>query len=322
MQRLIVGCLILLAFGMGVGPRAAEAQPTGKVYRIGCLSEGRWASEPAILEALRGLGYVEGHNLVVERRYAKQGEPLPALAAELVTHQMDLIMTNGTQAAQAAHQATTTIPIVFILGTDPVWSGLIASYARPGGNLTGMAFGLYADKQLALLKEALPGLARVAFLRDSADPTPNPAWVQFVDMARGLGVEILAMAVDGPEGFDNFFAAARRAGADAVLVPPLPWLPPHLMHLGELAAQHHFPAIGQRRNFAEGGGLFSFGHKPEEIRARVAAQVDKLLKGAKPADLPVEHPMRFELVINLKTAHALGLTMPPTLLLQADEVIK
>ena len=142
MLRLTVGCLILLAFGMVVGPRAAEAQPTGKVYRIGCLSVGAWAGEPAILEALRGLGYVEGHNLVVERHYAQQGEPLPALAAALVTRQVDLILTNGTQATQAAHQATTTMPIVFMLGSDPVRSGLIASYARPGGNLTGMVIGL------------------------------------------------------------------------------------------------------------------------------------------------------------------------------------
>src|SRR5262245_8185869 len=152
MLRLTVGCLILLAFGMVVGRRAAAAQPTGKVYRIGFLSEAVWPRVPEHLEALRGLGYVEGHNLVVERRYATQGEPLSALAAELVTHQVDLILTSGTRATQVAHQATTTIPIVFILGTDPVWSGLIASYARPGGNLTGMAFGLYAAKQLALLK--------------------------------------------------------------------------------------------------------------------------------------------------------------------------
>src|SRR5262245_27037051 len=152
MQRLMVGCLILLAFGMVVGRRAAEAQPPGKVYRIGFLSEAVWPAVPAYLEALRGLGYIEGHNLVVERRHATQGEPLSTLAAVLVTHRVDLIITDGTRATQVAQQATTTIPIVFILGTDPVWSGLIASYARPGGNLTGMAFGLFADKQLALLK--------------------------------------------------------------------------------------------------------------------------------------------------------------------------
>jgi putative tryptophan/tyrosine transport system substrate-binding protein len=320
MQRFMVGCLLLLTCGLVMMRRAAEPQPTEKVYRIGFLSEAVWPIVPAYLEALRGLGYVEGHNLVVERRSATQGEPLSALAAAVVTHQVDLIITDGTQATQAAQQATTTIPIFFILGSDPVRSGLIASYARPGGNLTGLVFGLYGDKQLALLKEAIPEMVRIACLCNG-DRT-NPAWDQFADTARGLGVEILVIRVDGPDGFDDFFAAARRAGANAVVVAPLPWLLPHLRRLGELTAQSRFPAIGHRRDFAEGGGLFSFGHKPEEIRARVAAQVDKLLKGAKPADLPVEHPMRFELVINLKTAHALGFTMPPTLLLQADTVIR
>jgi putative ABC transport system substrate-binding protein len=320
MQRLMVGCLILLVFGMVVGRWAAEAQPTGKVYRIGCLGEGKWASEPAILEALRRLGYVEGHDLVVERRYATPGESLPALAAELVMRQVDLILTNGTQATQAAHQATTTIPIVFSLGSDPVRSGLIASYARPGGNLTGMVIGLYGELHLAMLKEALPGVVRVASLV-RAHPE-HPDWVSLADTARKLGLELLNMDVPGPEGFDDFFAAARRAGADAVIVPNLVWLGPHLQRLGALATQRGFPAIGYRRAFAEGGGLLSYGQQLEEIHVKLAAQVDKLLKGAHPADVPVEHPMRFELVINLKAAHALGLTIPPTLLLQADTVIR
>jgi putative ABC transport system substrate-binding protein len=252
MLRLTVVCLLLLAF-MGVGPRAGEAQPAGTVYRIGCLSEGGWASEPAILEALRRLGYVEGHNLVVERRYATQGQSLPALAAALVTHQVDLILANGTPAAQAAHQATTTMPIVFLLGSDPVRSGLIASDARPGGNLTGVVIGLYGELHLAMLKEALPGIVRVASLV-RAHPE-HPDWVSFADTARKLGVELLNMDVPGPEGFDDFFAAARRAGADAVVVPNLGWLGPHLQRLGALATQRGFPAIGSSRSFAEGGGL-------------------------------------------------------------------
>src|SRR5262245_2248002 len=318
MRRATIGILITLTLGIFGMPHVLHAQPPGKVYRIGWLSENA-RPDGAYLEALRALGYVEGHNLVVERRYAKQEADLPALVAELVTRQVDLLMTFSTAATRAAQQATATIPIVFIVGTDPVQSGLVASYARPGGNLTGVAFGLYADKQLAILKEALPGMVRVAFL-GSGDPTHNPAWDQFADTARGLGVEILVMAVDGPDGFDDFFAAARRA--DAVLVAPLPWLPPHLMRLGELVAQSHFPAIGPSRLFAEGGGLFSYGQKRGESISRFAAQVDKLLKGAKPADLPVEQPMRFDFIINLKTAKALGLTIPPTLLFQADEVIQ
>src|SRR5262245_52682188 len=152
MRRATIGILITITLGICGIPHVLHAQPTGKVYRIGFLSEAVWPRVPEYLEALRGLGYIEGHNLVVERRHATQGEPLSALAAVLVTHRVDLIIADGTRATKVAHQATTTIPIVFILGTDPVWSGLIASYARPGGNLTGMAFGLYAAKQLALLK--------------------------------------------------------------------------------------------------------------------------------------------------------------------------
>jgi len=320
MLRLTVGCLILLAFSMVVGRRAAEAQPTGKVYRIGFLSEAVWPRVPVILEALRGLGYIEGHNLVVERRAAQQGEPLSALAAALVTHQVDLIMTSGTRASQAAHQATTTIPIVFILGSDPVRSGLISSYARPGGNLTGVVFGNYPDKQLALLKEAFPGLVRVACpCRGNPE---NPDWVEFAHAAQGLGLEIVDRDVQEPDDFAAFLVEVRRAGAAAVSVGNAPRFAARLAWLGALTAQSHFPAIGPHRRFAEGGGLLSFGQNPEETNARAAAQVDKLLKGAKPADLPVEHPMRFELVINLKTAQALGLTMPPTLLLQADKVIR
>jgi putative ABC transport system substrate-binding protein len=180
--------------------------------------------------------------------------------------------------------------------------------------------GLYSDKQLAILKEVVPGMVRVACpLRRNPE---SPAWVETADAARGLGLELLPIAVPAPDGFDDFFAAARRAGADAVFVPNIPWFLPHLTRLGELTAQSRFPAIGFRRPFAEGGGLLSFGQKPGESISSVAAQVDKLLKGTKPADVPVEQPMRFELIINLKTAKALGLTIPPTLLFQADEVIQ
>src|SRR5262245_36039171 len=219
MRRATIGILITLTLGIFGMPHVLHAQPPGKVYRIGWLSENA-RPDGAYLEALRALGYVEGHNLVVERRYAKQEADLPALVAELVTRQVDLLMTFSTAAARAAQQATATLPIVFILGTDPVQSGLVASYARPGGNLTGVVFGLYPDKQLALLKEALPGMVRLAFLCGEGVRT-HPAWDQFADTARGLGVEILVMVVDGPDGFDDFFAAARRAGADAVLVAPL-----------------------------------------------------------------------------------------------------
>jgi putative tryptophan/tyrosine transport system substrate-binding protein len=320
MRTMAIQCIVTLALSLLLIPPVGEAQPKGKVYRIGWLSLGVRPDEPSILEALRVLGYVEDHNLVVERRYAEKEEHYPALAAELVTRQVDLILTFGTTATRAAHQATSTIAIVFYLGSDPVRSGLIASYARPGGNVTGVAVGLYGDKQLAILKEAVPGIVRVAcpFERHPE----NPDWVQFADAAQELGLELLHIAVSAPDGFNDFFAAARRAGADAVYVPNDPRFLPHLMRLGELTAQNRFPAIGFRRPFAEGGGLLSYGQKQGETIASVAAQVDKLLKGAKPADLPVLQPMRFELIINFKTAATLGLTIPPLLLFQTDEVIK
>ena len=295
-------------------------QPTGKVYRIGRLTEGVKPVPPPFLEAMRLLGYVDGHNLFIEQRHAETREQLPALAAELVTRQVDLIMTSGTAATRAAKQATATIPIFFTLGSDPVQSGLVASFARPGGNLTGFAVGLYEDKMLEILKEAVPGMVRVActLRRNPA----NPIWARIEEAARGLGLEILDIAVQGPADFDRFFTEARRAGADAVLVHNAAWFLPHLTRLGELAAQSRLPAIGYNRRFVEAGGLLSYGRK-EEYALRIAATyVDKLLQGAKPGDLPVDQLLQFELVINLKTAKALGLTISPTLLFQADEVIK
>jgi putative tryptophan/tyrosine transport system substrate-binding protein len=269
---------------------------------------------------MRVLGYVEGHHLFFEQRHAETREQLPALAAELVTHKVDLIVTNGTPATLAAKQATTIIPIVFSLNADPVQSGLVASFARPGGNLTGFALDLYGDKLLEILKEAVPGSGRVACpCRGNLQPQH---WARIVDAARGLGLEILDTAVHGPDDFDHFFAAAQSAGADALLVPNVGWFSPHLTRLGELAAQRRLPAIGGARRFAEAGGLLSYRRKREDIDRIAATYVDKLLQGAKPGDLPVEQPMQFELVINLTTAKTLGITIPPTLLFQADKVIQ
>ena len=313
------GCIVMCTLSMLVAPRIAEAQPTGKFPRIGLLTEGVLPMT-RFLEALHVLGYVDAHNLLIERRHAETREQLPALAAELVMRQVDLIVTVGTPATRAAKQATTTVPIIFILAADPVQSGLVASLARPGGNLTGFTSGLQTDKQLEILKEAIPGVARVACpcQRDPEDP----GWAQIVDAARGLGLEIQDIAVQGPEDFESFFAAARSAGADAVLVPDVAWFTRHLRRLGELAAQSRLPAVGYQRTFVEAGGLLSYARKEGENVARAAAQVAKILQGGTPADLPVEQPMRFELVINLKTAQALGLTISPLLLFRADEVIR
>ena len=237
-----------------------------------------------------------------------------------MTRQVDLMVTFGTPATQAAKQATTTIPIVFNLANDPVQSGLVAIFAQPGGNLTGVARGHYDDKMLEILKEAVPGIRRVAWTQRS-DPT-DPVWRQLSDAARGLGLEILDIAMQGPDDITHFFAAARSLGADAVLVSNISWFSAYLARFGELTAQSRLPAIGFQRLFAKAGGLLSYAQKGGENVPRIAAQIDKILKGSKPADLPVERPMQFELVINLKTAQALGITIPPTLLFLANEVIQ
>ena len=271
-------------------------------------------------EEMRRLGYVPGHNLFFENGWAETPEQLPTRAAELVARQVDLIMSFGTLATRAAQQATATIPILFIVNDDPVQSGLVASYARPGGNLTGLVRGSYEDKLLELLKEAVPGVVRVAC------PCRNRGQSPRVDAARRLGLELLDL--DGlalqdfdaqrPEAWEGFFAAAQRAGTDAILVPE--GLGRHHSRLGELAAQSRLPAIAPRRRFAASGGLLAYEAQREESQEPVL--LDKMLKGTKPADIPVEHVMRFALVINLKTAKALGLTIPPTLLFQAAEIIR
>jgi putative ABC transport system substrate-binding protein len=329
MTRRLLGLLVTLAFTLLVAPLAAAAQPPVKIYRIGVLSVGppmenrQWPSgDVDFLEELRTLGYVVGHNLAFDPHYTETREQLPALAAELVRRQVDLIITYGTPATRAAREATSTIPIVFALGADPVQTGLVASYARPGGNLTGLASGLYEDKMLELLKACVPHIVRVACLCRS----PRVPWI--VDAAQRLGLELLTLDMVGLQDFDvnradaveRFFASIRGAGAEAVLVHNVGEFYRHLPRLGELAAQSRLPAVGFERTFAASGGLLSYEAKMRV--SRMAAPVDKILKGAKPADLPVERPTTFELVINLKTAQALGIIIPPLLLFQATDVIR
>jgi putative tryptophan/tyrosine transport system substrate-binding protein len=300
-------------------PLAAEAQQAAKVYRIGELREGRAPFSYALADALRGLGLVEGQNLKFERRYADRGDQHPALAIELVRLKVDLIVTGGTPAAKAAKAATKTIPIVFSVGSDPVESGLVASFSRPGGNLTGVAIGLYDEKLLEVLREALPRVSRVAHPVMAA----SERLARLTAAARVLGVELQSIAVQGPADLEPFFAAARRAGAGAALVPDIAWFSPHLDRIGAAAAKSRLPAIGYDRPFAKSGGLLSYGPARLQDAPRMAAQIEKILiKGAHPADLPVEQPTTFELVINLKTAKALGLTIPPSLLQRADQVIE
>jgi putative ABC transport system substrate-binding protein len=302
-------------------PLAAEGQQSGTVYRFGFLAG---SSAPSrlirdIRDALAPLGYTEGQNLVIEARHADAKlERLPALAAELVALKVDLILTDGTPAARAAKQATTTIPIVFNLAADPVEQGLVDSLARPGGNLTGFAFGLYEDKQLEILKQAVPRLSRAACLC-GGDPA---SWSSISDAARKLGVRLQFLDVRGPNDLDEAITTAANGRAEGLLVPNSQWLVNQLGRIADLAAKRKLAAVGFLRAFVELGGLLSYGPTPRQGIPRVAAQVDRILKGTKPADLPVERPTKFELAINLKTAKALGLTIPPAVLARADEIIQ
>jgi len=319
-----IGLAVILAVGLVLAPLAAGAQQAGKVYRIGALSDGANPASAPLADAMRELGWVEGQNFMIERRNAEAREQLPALAAELVRLKVDLIFAFGTLAAQAAKDATKTIPIVFRLGEDPVATGLVASFARPGGNLTGFALGLYEDKLLQVLKEALPRVSRVAYPLPAA-PSPGSESrrrLRLNEAARTLGVELRRIEVRRPPDFDVFFAAAKRQGSDAALMPNIVWFRPLLVRIGEAAARSRLPTIGYDTQFALSGGLLSYGPVGVESSPRLAVQIDKILKGTRPADLPVEQPTKFELVVNLKTAKALGLTIPQSVLLRADQVIE
>jgi putative tryptophan/tyrosine transport system substrate-binding protein len=330
MRLYSVGLMVTLALAVLVAPRAPEAQPPTHVHvhRIGYLLGTTREREPfleAFLEEMRTLGYVEGQNLVMEYRYAEgQFERLPTLAAELVRLKVDVLLAVITPAALALKQATTTIPIVMMGVGDPMGSGLVASLARPGGNITGVST-LYPElvgKQLEFLKNVLPTVSHVALLSNPANPA-NARNVQEADVAaQRLGVQLHLVEARGPEAFDSAFAAMTRAHAEALLVVGDAMFFEHRRRLAELAAMSHLPTMHNIRPFVEAGGLMAYGPNTPDLRRRAAVLVDKILKGAKPADLPVEQPTKFELVLNLKTAQALGLTIPPSVLFQADEVIK
>jgi len=312
-----------------VAPLAPEAQPPTHVHRIGALSSqatpGRGPFAEAFLEGMRALGYVEGQHFVLEYRAAAgHYERLPALAAELVQLKPEVIVAQGTPAALAAKAATTTIPIVMVGVGDPVESGLVASLARPGGNITGVSVSIpeLVGKQLEFLKDVLPTVSRVAILWNPTNPT-HALMVREADVAaQRLGVQLHRVEARSPEAFDSAFAAMTSAHAGALLVLVDNIFFEHRRRLAELAAMSHLPTMHQGRALVEAGGLISYWASAPDGWRRGATYVDKILKGAKPADLPVEQPTRFELVINLKTAQALGITMSLSLLMLADEVIK
>ena len=310
---------------------AAEAQQA-KVARIGYLSSSL-AANPHIQEAfrqgLRDLGYIEGRNVVIEYRDA-EGKPerLPALAAELVTLKVDVILVGGgTRVTLAAMQATTTIPIVFTGVGDPVTSGLVTNLARPGGNVTGLS-GLGPElvgKNLELLKQALPGVDRVAVLRvpDALGERTDKDMLTGAEVAaRALGVRLQFVEARSADEFAKAFSDMSSARAAALTVLPSNRFLRERRRLVDLAAKNRLPAVYTSREFVDAGGLMSYGASPTDSSRRAATYVDKILKGAKPGDLPVEQPTKFELVINLKTAKALGLTIPPSVLRRADQIIQ
>jgi putative ABC transport system substrate-binding protein len=325
-----VGCLVTLACSLLVAPCTPDAQPAKTVHRIGLLSAGSPLSDHVYVEAfqqgLRALGYVEGQNMVIEYRYAEgQAEQLPELEAELVRLEVEVIVAAGAPTIRAAQHATRTIPIVMAGTADAVAQGFIASLARPGGNITGLSgLGLELHgKRLEILKETVPQSARIAVLMNPASPYHASRIHNLTAAAQRLGVHLHVVELRRAEELDSAFAAMAQARADALLVVEDALLLSRLHgRTVDLAATHRLPAMYDRRQSVKAGGLMSYGRNLPESSRRAATYVDKILKGATPADLPVEQPTTFELVINLKTAKALGITIPPTLLFQADEVIQ
>jgi putative ABC transport system substrate-binding protein len=320
-----------LAAGIVATPLAAEAQQAAKIAQIGFLSL-NLAPSPHLPEAfrqgLRDLGYVEGRNVVIEYRDA-EGKPerLPALAAELIALKVDVILAGGTPQALAAKQATRTLPLVLAGAGDPVTSGLVTSLARPGGNVTGLSILApeLVGKCLEQLTQAVPRVSRVAVLWQPGglgERTEKDMLKEAEVAARALGVRLQFVEARGPEDFDRAFSEMTRARADALTVLPSAMFGSEPRRLVDLAAKNRLPAVYLSREFVDAGGLMSYGPNIADLFRRAATYVDKILKGAKPADLPVEQPTKFELVINLKAAKALGLTIPPSVLGRADEVIQ
>jgi ABC-type uncharacterized transport system substrate-binding protein len=311
-----------------VAPLAAEAQTAAKVWRIGYLSVASAESDQiffaAFLQGLREHGYVEGKNAVIEVRHAAQRmERLPRLAAELVSVNIDVAVVYGGSAIAALREARNSLPIVMTVHADPVGTGLVASLAHPGGQLTGLTDG-HADlapKRLELLKTAVPSASRVAAVLNSTTPHPKRQLDHIRGVAPALGLMLSVFDVKGPDEMSRVVAMAAKERVDALFIIPDPsW--DGRRRLAEAAMKHRLPAIGTTRGFAEAGLLVSYGTNFSELWRRSASYVDKILRGAKPGDLPIEHPTKFELVINLKTAKILGLKIPQSLLLRADQVIE
>ena len=306
----------------------AHTQQQAKIFKIGWLAAGpaTGTSLKGFLQEFRNLGYVEDKNIVIESRFANgKLDRLPALADELVGLKVDVLVTGGLNDTLAAKNATKRIPIIFLGAvSDPVGSGLVNSLARPGGNITGFTTiaELLAGKRLELLKETIPNLTRIAVLWDSQGRVIDPQWTESQRAARDLGLELHSMEVNSADKYDDAFKEATKARSGALAVTQNALAVSHQKQIVDLATKNRLPAIYYRRDFVETGGLMSYGADRDESFRRAASMVDKILRGKKPADIPVEQPMKFELVINLRTAKQIGLTIPPNVLARADKVIR
>jgi ABC-type uncharacterized transport system substrate-binding protein len=312
--------------GAAAWPLAARAQQAGKIHKVGYLSPSLPSVySPLLLDDLRELGWFEGKNVTFEYRFAENRlERLPELAAELVRLNVDVIVAVGTLGPLAAKRATTTIPIVMLSAGDPLGTGLVDSLARPGGNVTGMSLMVpdIGGKRLELLKELLPRLSRVAVLWNAANPYPAIVLKETQAAGRTLGIEVHSLEVRDPDDLDGAFAAARQQRPDALISVEDPLTFTYRKRIADFAVAEQLPSLHGFSEEVKAGALISYGANQPDLIRRAAGYVDKILKGAKPADLPVQQPTTFELVINLKTARALGLTVPPTLLARADDVIE
>jgi putative tryptophan/tyrosine transport system substrate-binding protein len=327
MKRIITvltPCAMLLALCF-----PAEAQQTTKIPRIAYLTAASLSAiserTDAFRQGLRDLGYIEGKNIVTEWRSTDgRLDRLPALAADLVDLKVDVIVTAGLSVTRPAKQATSTIPIVMAQDTDPVGNGFVASLARPGGNITGLSTLApeIRGKQLELLKEIVPRLSRVAVFGTSTNPGNAQALREIELVAGAFGVKLQYLEIVRPTDFETAFRAAVKGRAEAVLVLPSPVLNPQRTQIIDLAVKSRLPVTYSARSSVEAGGLMTYGVNVTDLFRRAATYVDKILKGAKPADLPVEQPTKFELIINLKAAKQIGLTIPPNVLARADKVIR
>jgi putative ABC transport system substrate-binding protein len=322
-----IGLLITLA--ILVAPLAAAPQQAGGTVTIGYLGHSSPSLEATLVDAfregLRQLGYVEGQNLVIRYQWAEgQPERYALLARELVRLQPDVILTAGTPGTLAAKHATPSIPIVTAIAGDPVAAGLVSSLAQPGGNVTGLSTlaPVLGGKRLELFTQAVPTLSRVVALLNPANPFTTISWQAMQPAAEALGMQLQPVEVRGPHDLDRALATIKAARPDGLIIVPDHFLLTYRASIVQFMAEHRLPGMFPLRDFVQEGGLLAYGPDYTDMYRRAATYVAKILQGAKPADLPIEQPTKFEFVINLKTAQALGLTIPPTLLFQADEVIR